>query len=96
MNLLTKITQETVKVQERIKEPDHPVWRKIGNWCVIVGSPLGTVLIETFVPDPWKKVALVAFNSLMAGIKLGSKLTKDKAILHTNNTKTWKNSELKP
>ncbi len=69
------IQQATNSIAKQIAKPDHPFWRKVGNWAVIVAAPVGTVAIEVFIPDPWKRVIQVAWNSIMSLIKFGSKLT---------------------
>lgn len=69
-------TQQAVnKVVDAYKKPDHPFWKKVGNFCVIILAPVGTVVIESFIPDPWQKIVLVAFNTAMAMVKLGTKFT---------------------
>jgi len=68
------------KIGNRYDRPDHPFWKHVGNYAVIVGVPVGTVLIETFIPEPWKKIVLVSFNTVMSLIKLGTKFTVDPSI----------------
>lgn len=75
MTTIQKIQTGVDKVKESYKKPDHPFWSKVGNFCVIVLAPVGTVLIEGFVPEPYKKVAQVGWSALMAFIKGASKFT---------------------
>jgi len=66
------------KIQSTYSQPDHPFWSKVGNIAVIVVAPVGTAIIEVFVPDPWKRIVQVAFSSVMGLIKLGTKFTVNK------------------
>lgn len=64
-----------MNIQERIKAPDHPVWKRIGNWAAIIGAPAGTLLILIFVPAPYKEPAVATWAAIMAALKAGTKLT---------------------
>jgi len=75
MTTYQKIQSGVEKAKEVYNKPDHPFWKKIGNFCVIVLAPVGTVAIEILVPEPYKKVASVGWASLMAFIKAGTKFT---------------------
>ncbi len=75
MTTVQKIQTGVEKVKEAYKKPDHPFWKKVGNFCVIVLAPVGTVVIETIVPEPYKKIAQVGWASLIAFIKAGTKFT---------------------
>jgi len=65
------------KMQVLRKKPDHPVWRSIANWMVIVGGPVGEFVIQIAVPEQYKKIASIAWASIIAGLKGFSKLTVD-------------------
>lgn len=71
MILQTQIKQ----IKTVIAKPDHPFWRKVGNWAVLVGAPIGTLAILILVPDPYKQPSIAAWSAIMAAIKGGSKLT---------------------
>jgi hypothetical protein len=70
-----KILQLKDRAIEAYKKPDHPFWSKVGNFCVIVLAPIGTVVIETLVPEPYKKIAQVSWSAVMALIKGATKFT---------------------
>lgn len=65
----------TVKV--RIKKPDHPFWRKLANWMIVVGGPVGETAIQLFVPEQYKKIASIAWAAVVGTLKVGSWLTVD-------------------
>ena len=71
MNTITKI-------QEQVKKPDHPFWRNLANFFVIVVAPIGAVVIETIVPVEYRQIAQISLASLTAFLKAGSKLTEKK------------------
>ena len=89
MNILTTVGQETEKVKDRIKQPDHPFWKRLGDIMIYIVIPAAE-LIAPRLPPPFGTIIGVAVPVLSVIIKGASKLTKDKAILHTNNNVTWK------
>jgi len=68
----------TEKIKEQVSKPDHPFWRNLANFCVIVVAPVGAVVIEVFVPEPYRQVAQITLASLTGFLKAGSKLTEKK------------------
>ena len=75
MNTIQKVTEQ---VKAQVKKPDHPFWRKVANFCVMVVAPVGAVVIEVLVPEQYRQVAQIALASMMAFVKAGSKLTEKK------------------
>jgi hypothetical protein len=65
------------KIKAQIAKPDHPLWRKISNWIIILGGPMASFAIRFFVPEPYQEVANQILIALLAAIKAGSKLTED-------------------
>lgn len=72
------IRKVTDPVKAQIKKPDHPFWRKVGNFFVMVVAPVGAVLTEMFVPAEYRQVTQIAIASVSAFVKAGSKLTEKK------------------
>lgn len=64
-----------MKLTERIKKPDNPFWKKVGNFAALVAAPAGTLAILIFVPDPFKQTAIATWSALMAAIKGLTKLS---------------------
>jgi len=63
------------EIQSRIEQPDHPFWKRVGNFAVIVAGPIGTLAILIFVPVAYKDASVAAWAALVAAIKAGTKLT---------------------
>ena len=77
MSPIEQITSGVAVVKARIKKPDHPFWRKLANWMIVVGGPAGETVIQLFVPEPYKKLASVAWAVVVGTLKVGSWLTVD-------------------
>jgi hypothetical protein len=75
MTTYQKIQSVTDSVKARIAKPDHPFWRKLANWFVVVGGPAGEIAVQLFVPEPYKKIASIGWAVIVGTAKLGSKLT---------------------
>ena len=69
------IRKVTDPIKAQVAKPDHPFWRKLGNFFVMVVAPVGAVITEMFVPAQYRQVTQIALASLSAFVKAGSKLT---------------------
>ena len=63
------------QIQRVLNKPDHPFWKRIGNTAIYILSPVGTLLITLFVPEPYKATALAVWNTLCIALKGGTKFT---------------------
>ena len=63
------------QAQTNWAKPDHPFWKKVGNFAVIVAGPVGTLSILVLVPQPYKEASIAAWSAIVAAIKAGTKLT---------------------
>ena len=61
-------------IQERIKKPDHPKWRKIGDIAINIAQPVGVLAIMIFAPAAYKEYAVAAWIGVCNAIKAGTKL----------------------
>ena len=62
---------------KQYNKPDHPFWAKVGNFCAIIGGPVGALAIFIFVPAPYKEPAAAAWAAIMGAIKGATKLTSN-------------------
>lgn len=58
-------------------KPDNPFWKKVGNYALFIFGPVGTAVIQVFIPEPWKNIASVAWNTIILLFKGSTKLTTD-------------------
>ncbi len=63
------------RIESNWNKPDNPVWRKIGNFAVLIAGPVGTLAILIFVPPAFKDASIAAWSALVAAVKVGTKLT---------------------
>ena len=59
-------------------KPDHPFWKKVGNFAAIIAGPVGTLVIVIFVPEPFKNASVASWAAIVAAIKATTKLTTEK------------------
>lgn len=64
-----------MSIQERIKKPDHPFWKKVGNLARNLAQPIGAIVILAFVPPPFKEPATAAWIVVCNAIKGATKLS---------------------
>jgi len=57
------------------KKPDDPWWRKVGNFAILIASPVGTLAILICVPQPYKDASVAAWVAICTALKAGTKLT---------------------
>lgn len=62
-------------IQDRIKQPDNPKWKRIGDIAITVAQPIGVLAIMIFCPAEFKDYAVTAWIGVCNAIKGATKLT---------------------